>query len=79
VSGPELFTDLLTPATRNFTIGVCVSNANGVTDTVAKLVYRTPDGSSVTVTSFPGQLANDHQFALLHLGSFNPGLQPTCL
>jgi hypothetical protein len=71
--GPEVFTDLLTPATRDFTIGACVSSDGGTDDTIAKLVFRPPDGSTVTVTSFAGQLANDHQFALLHLGSFNPG------
>ena len=77
--GPEVFSDLLKPATRNFTFGVCMSNDNGTDDTVATLVFRPPDGSTQTVTSGPGALANDHSFALLYLGDFNPGLAPGCL
>jgi hypothetical protein len=55
-----------------------MSNDNGTDDTVATLVYRAADGSPRTVTSLVGQLANDHNFALLHQGTFNPGPAPFC-
>jgi hypothetical protein len=77
--GPEIFADLRKPATRNFTIGVCMSNDNGTDDTVATLVFRPPNGSTQTVTSASGALADDGSFALLYLGDFNPGLAPGCL
>ena len=76
--GPEVFNDFLTPSVRNFTFGVCMSNDNGTDDTVATLVFRGPDGLTRTVTSAAGQLAEDHNFALLYLGSFNPGTAAFC-
>ena len=77
-AGPEIFTDTLNPSTRDFTFGACMSNDDGTDDTVATLVYRAADGSTRTVTSLVGQLADDHNFALLHQGTFNPGPAPFC-
>ena len=78
-AGPEIFSDFLSPSTRDFTFGACMSADNGTDDTVATLVFRAADGSARTVTSLAGQLADDHQFALLHLGTFNPGPAPFCV
>jgi hypothetical protein len=76
--GPEVFNDFLTPSVRNFTFGVCMSNDNGTDDTVATLVFRGPDGLTRTVNTLPGQLADDHSFALLYRGSFDPGPVAFC-
>ena len=76
--GPEVFTDERTPSIRNFTIAACMSNDNGTDDTVATLVFRGPDGLTRTVTSLPGQLADDHSFVVLYQGDFIPGATPFC-
>lgn len=78
-AGPEIFSDFLNPSVRDFTFGACMSADNGTDDTIATLAYRAADGSPRTVTSLAGQLADDHQFALLHLGTFNPGPAPFCV
>jgi hypothetical protein len=73
-AGPEIFSDNLSPSIRDFTFAACMASNNGVTSTIATLQYRLPTGVTQTVSSFPGQLANNGNIAFLHNGTFRPTL-----
>jgi hypothetical protein len=73
-AGPEIFSDSLTPSIRDFTFAACMASNNGITSTIATLVYRLPTGVTQTISSVPGQLANNGNLAYLHFGTFRPAI-----
>jgi hypothetical protein len=73
-AGPEIFSDNLSPSIRDFTFAACMASNNGVTSTLATLQYRLPTGVTQTVSTTPGQLANNGNLAFLHFGTFRPAI-----
>ncbi len=78
--GPETFTDLLSPSTRQFTYSICMVNDNGTNDAQATLTYKTADGATQVYTTNPGGLENIGDMETVQPpGGYNHGLGNNCL
>lgn len=72
--GPETFSDLLSPSTREFSYVVCVGAQAPANGTIATLAYRRADGSTNSITTSSGDLDDPGDAVSLKVGN---GFQPT--
>jgi hypothetical protein len=76
--GPETFTDLLFPSTRQFSYGICMQSDPPPPDTIAKLVYTLADGSTQTHTTAAGDLVAAGDFRAVATPNGFPPSGATC-